>query len=122
MPVQKQAGDEVIGGTANHTGSFLMDKTRCCLRSWVAGAQCSRAPIDRIIDIGADILARHVIAIVTFILWVVLGPKKPALAWALVTAVAVLIITYQGRSQVASSRGIVRSVRCFICTEQERLE
>ncbi len=101
LPVQKQANDEVIGGTVNQTGSFLMaaekvgeDTVLSQIVGMVADAQRSRAPIQKIADTvsGYFVPAVVVIAIVTFIVWAVLRPKEPALAWALVNAVAVLII------------------------------
>ena len=101
VPVQKQSGDEVIGGTVNQTGSFLMeaekvgeDTVLSQIVNMVADAQRSRAPIQRIADVvaGYFVPAVVVVAIVTFIVWAVLRPKEPALAWALVNAVAVLII------------------------------
>jgi len=101
LPVQKQADDEVIGGTVNQTGSFLMeaekvgeDTVLSQIVGMVADAQRSRAPIQKIADTvsGYFVPAVVVVAIVTFIVWAVLRPKEPALAWALVNAVAVLII------------------------------
>tara|TARA_R110002072_G_scaffold302603_1_gene486650 strand:- start:109703 stop:112120 length:2418 start_codon:yes stop_codon:yes gene_type:complete len=101
VPVQKQLGDEVIGGTVNQTGSFLMeaekvgeDTVLSQIVSMVADAQRSRAPIQRVADVVAGYFVPAVVAtaIVTFIVWAVLRPKEPALAWALVNAVAVLII------------------------------
>ena len=101
VPVQKLAGDEVIGGTVNQTGSFLMQAERVGedtvlsqIVQMVANAQRSRAPIQRIADVvaGYFVPAVVVVAIVTFIVWAVFRPKEPALAWALVNAVAVLII------------------------------
>ncbi|WP_147867440.1 heavy metal translocating P-type ATPase [Stieleria maiorica] len=101
LPVQKQVGDEIIGGTVNQTGSFLMeaekvgeDTVLSQIVGMVADAQRSRAPIQKIADTvsGYFVPAVIVIAIVTFIVWAVLRPKEPALAWALVNAVAVLII------------------------------
>ena len=101
MPVQKQTGDEVIGGTVNQTGSFLMeaekvgeDTVLSQIVNMVADAQRSRAPIQKIADVVAGYFVPAVVltAVVTFIVWAVLRPKEPALAWALVNAVAVLII------------------------------
>ncbi|MCL4855497.1 MAG: copper-translocating P-type ATPase, partial [Bryobacteraceae bacterium] len=95
LPVRKQANDEVIGGTVNQTGSFLMeaekvgeDTVLSQIVNMVAYAQRSRAPIVS----GYFVPAVVIVAIVTFIVWAVLRPKEPALAWALVNAVAVLII------------------------------
>lgn len=101
VPVQKQTEDEVIGGTVNQTGSFLMvagnvgeDTVLSQIVNMVADAQRSRAPIQRIADAVAGYFVPVVVlvAIVTFIVWAVFQPKEPALAWALVNAVAVLII------------------------------
>lgn len=101
MPVQKQTGDQVIGGTVNQTGSFLMeaekvgeDTVLSQIVNMVADAQRSRAPIQKVADVVAGYFVPAVVlaAIVTFIVWAVLRPKEPALAWAFVNAVAVLII------------------------------
>ena len=101
MPVQKHTGDQVIGGTVNQTGSFLMeaekvgeDTVLSQIVNMVADAQRSRAPIQKVADVVAGYFVPAVVlaAIVTFIVWAVLRPKEPALAWALVNAVAVLII------------------------------
>ena len=101
MPVGKQKDDTVIGGTVNQTGSFLMvaekvgqDTVLSQIVNMVSEAQRSRAPVQKV----ADDVARYfvpavvVIAIVTFLAWAIVQPEQPALAWALVNAVAVLII------------------------------
>lgn len=101
MPVEKSKGDGVIGGTVNQTGSFLMvaekvgeDTVLSQIVNLVADAQRSRAPIQKVADVvaGYFVPAVVVIAVLTFVLWAVLAPEEPALAWALVNAVAVLII------------------------------
>jgi Cu+-exporting ATPase len=101
MPVQKQNDDPVIGGTVNQTGSFLMvaekvgqDTVLAQIVDMVANAQRSRAPIQKVADTvaGYFVPAVLVIAIVTFVVWAVVQPKQPALAYAFVNAVAVLII------------------------------
>ncbi len=101
MPVEKSAGDAVIGGTVNQTGSFLMvaekvgqDTVLAQIVNLVADAQRSRAPIQKVADVvaGYFVPAVVVIAVLTFVLWAVFAPEEPALAWALVNAVAVLII------------------------------
>ena len=101
IPVQKRTGDEVIGGTVNQTGSFVMEAEKVGeetvlsqIVNMVADAQRSRAPIQRIADLVAGYFVPAVIAIaiITFLSWAVLRPKEPALAWALVNSVAVLII------------------------------
>ncbi len=101
VPVQKHTGAQVIGGTVNQTGSFLMeaekvgeDTVLSQIVNMVADAQRSRAPIQKVADVVAAYFVPAVVlvAIVTFVVWAVLRPKEPALAWAFVNAVAVLII------------------------------
>jgi Cu+-exporting ATPase len=101
MPVEKQKGDPVIGGTVNQTGSFLMvaekvgqDTVLSRIVNMVADAQRSRAPIQKVADAvaGYFVPAVLVIAAVTFVVWAVVQPEQPALAYAFVNAVAVLII------------------------------
>jgi len=100
MPVSKEVGDSVIGGTVNQTGSFLFRAERVGKETMlsqivdmVANAQRSRAPIQRVVDQVAAWFVPIVLAIsvVTFIVWAVFGPS-PQLANALINAVAVLII------------------------------
>ncbi|OLC21267.1 MAG: copper-translocating P-type ATPase [Chloroflexi bacterium 13_1_40CM_55_7] len=100
MPVEKEPGSHVIGGTVNGTGSFVMRAERvgsetvlAQIVQHVSRAQRSRAPIQRLADRVAAWFVPAVIAIavVTFILWSILGPE-PRFAYALVDAVAVLII------------------------------
>jgi len=101
MPVEKRAGDAVIGGTLNQTGSFLMvadtvgtDTVLSRIIGMVAEAQRSRAPIQKVADAVAGYFVPAVlaIAVVTFLVWAIAAPEQPPLAWALVNAVAVLII------------------------------
>jgi Cu+-exporting ATPase len=101
MPVEKQAGDPVIGGTVNQAGSFLMvaekvggDTVLARIVGMVADAQRSRAPIQKVADAvaGYFVPAVLVVAVATFVVWAVLQPEQPALAYAFVNAVAVLII------------------------------
>jgi Cu+-exporting ATPase len=101
LAVEKQHGESVIGGTVNQTGSFLMqaekvgqDTVLARIVNMVADAQRSRAPIQKLADTvaGYFVPAVVVIAIATFLVWAILQPRQPALAWALVNAVAVLII------------------------------
>jgi len=100
LPVQRSSGDRVIGATVNQTGSFVMeaqavgDETLLAqIVRMVAEAQRSRAPIQRLVDVVAGwfVPAVVVAAILTFIVWSTFGPA-PALAYAIVNAVAVLII------------------------------
>ncbi|MCI0738718.1 MAG: copper-translocating P-type ATPase [Gemmataceae bacterium] len=101
MPVEKQTGDPVIGGTVNQTGSFLMvaekvgqDTVLSQIVNMVADAQRSRAPIQKVADVVAGYFVPAVlaIAVITFLVWALVQPEQPALAWAFVNAVAVLII------------------------------
>jgi Cu+-exporting ATPase len=100
VPVAKGAGDSVIGGTVNQTGGFVMRATGvgkntmlAKIVQMVAEAQRSRAPIQRLADIAASwfVPAVVLVALLTFAVWAVWGPE-PALAYALVNAIAVLII------------------------------
>ncbi|MGE3780780.1 MAG: heavy metal translocating P-type ATPase, partial [Pirellulaceae bacterium] len=101
VPVSKRPGDAVIGGTVNQTGSFLMtaekigeDTVLSQIVRLVAEAQRSRAPVQRLVDQVASYFVPAVVvaAVATFLAWAVLQPRQPALAWAVVNSVAVLII------------------------------
>jgi Cu+-exporting ATPase len=100
MPVTKQAGDRLIGGTLNQSGSVVMraekvgrDTMLARIVQMVAEAQRSRAPIQRLADrvSGWFVPLVIAIAIIAFIAWSLFGPE-PRFAYALVAAVAVLII------------------------------
>ena len=100
MPVEKGAGDEVIGATINRTGSFRFEATKvgkdtalAQIIKLVEEAQGSKAPIQRLADIISAyfVPAVIVVATITFILWYFWGPA-PALIFALLNFVAVLII------------------------------
>jgi P-type Cu+ transporter len=100
IPVEKKAGDRVIGATINGTGSLIMKAERVGSETllsqivqMVAEAQRSRAAIQKLADLVAAYFVPAVIliAIVTFIVWATLGPE-PRVAYAIVNAVAVLII------------------------------
>ncbi len=100
MPVEKTAGDRVIGATVNGTGGLVINAERVGADTllsqivhMVADAQRSRAPIQKLADTVAGwfVPVVVVVAIVTFGVWALFGPA-PALAYALVNAVAVLII------------------------------
>src|SRR5438128_1493770 len=100
IPVEKKVGDRVVGATVNGTGSFLMKAERVGAETllaqivqMVAEAQRTRAPIQKLADIVSGYFVPAVIgvAIATFIVWSIVGPA-PAMAYALVNAVSVLII------------------------------
>ncbi|WP_367180991.1 copper-translocating P-type ATPase [uncultured Piscinibacter sp.] len=100
VPVEKVAGDKLTGATIDGTGSLVMEATRvgadtllAQIVDMVASAQKSRAPIQKWADMVAGRFVPAVIGIaaLAFIAWPIWGPP-PALAYALVAAVAVLII------------------------------
>jgi Cu+-exporting ATPase len=100
MPVEKEAGAQVIGGTINGTGSLVMraekvgaDTMLARIVQMVAEAQRSRAPIQRLADIVSAWFVPAVIlaAVAAFAVWMIWGPP-PAFAYALVAAVSVVII------------------------------
>jgi P-type Cu+ transporter len=100
MPVGKQVGDRVIGGTLNQTGGFVMradkigrDTVLARIVAMVAAAQRSRAPIQRLADqvAGWFVPAVIAVALIAFAAWSIWGPE-PRFAYGLVAAVSVLII------------------------------
>lgn len=100
MPVAKQAGDTVYGGTLNTRGSFLMCATRigrdtalAHIIELVRQAQASKPPIGRLVDKVAAVFVPVVVsvALITFFVWYRFGPE-PQLAYAVVTAMTVLVI------------------------------
>jgi Cu+-exporting ATPase len=100
IPVEKGSRDKVIGGTVNQTGSFVMrvekvgsETVLSQIVHMVAEAQRSRAPIQKLADqvAGYFVPAVIAVAILTALIWAVWGPQ-PKLAYAVVNAVAVLII------------------------------
>ncbi|MDI1229277.1 MAG: copper-translocating P-type ATPase [bacterium] len=100
MPVTKAAGDKVIGGTINQTGSFIMKADKigqetvlARIVQMVAEAQRSRAPIQKLADIVASwfVPAVILVAVVAFFAWAAYGPV-PAMGYGLIAAVSVLII------------------------------
>ena len=100
MPVEKRPGDPVTGATVNTTGSFVMraervgaDTLLARIVRLVAEAQRSRAPIQRLADVVAArfVPAVAAVAVLSFVAWALWGPP-PALGYALVNAIAVLIV------------------------------
>ncbi|HEX5708865.1 MAG TPA: heavy metal translocating P-type ATPase, partial [Pyrinomonadaceae bacterium] len=101
MPVEKRAGDEVVGASINKTGSFRFRATRVgsdtVLRQivrMVEEAQGRRAPVARLADRVSGVFTPVVIiiAVVTFVAWFILAPEETRLSTALVNFVSVLII------------------------------
>jgi Cu+-exporting ATPase len=100
IPVEKRAGERVIGGTLNGNGSLVMrvektgaDTLLSRIVAMVAEAQRSRAPIQRLADVVAGYFVPIVVlvSIVAFAVWALVGPE-PRMAFALLAAVSVLII------------------------------
>lgn len=100
VPVMKQAGDRLIGATVNGTGTLVMKAEKVGAETllsqivhMVAEAQRSRAPIQKLADTVAGYFVQVVVSIatLTFVVWAWIGPE-PRMAYALVNAVAVLII------------------------------
>jgi Cu+-exporting ATPase len=100
IPVEKSSGDRVVGATINGTGMLVIraekvgaDTLLARIVAMVADAQRSRAPIQRLADLVSAYFVPTVVlvAIATFAVWALVGPE-PRLAYALVNAIAVLII------------------------------
>lgn len=100
VPVEKSVGDDVTGGTINKNGSLIIEATNvgdetmlAKIVGMVSAAQRSRAPIQGLADRVAGYFVPTVVAvaIVAFFIWLFFGPE-PALAFAIVSAVSVLII------------------------------
>jgi Cu+-exporting ATPase len=115
IPVEKKAGDEVIGASMNKTGSFKFEATRVGKDTTLAQiirlveeAQGSKAPIQRLADIIASYFVPIVIGIatITFIVWYFAGPA-PSLIYALLSFVAVLIIACPCAMGLATPTAII---------------
>jgi Cu+-exporting ATPase len=100
IPVEKHAGDRVIGATMNTSGTLVIkaekvgaDTLLARIVAMVAEAQRSRAPVQKLADVVSAYFVPAVIAVaaITFVVWAIVGPP-PRLAHAIVNAVAVLII------------------------------
>ena len=100
IPVEKGRGDQLVGATLNGTGSLVMraervgaDTVLARIVRMVAEAQRSRAPIQRVADTVAGYFVPAVViaALVTLLVWATIGPE-PRMAYAIINAVAVLII------------------------------
>jgi len=100
IPVEKHAGDLVVGSTMNATGALVVRAEKVGAETllsrivaMVAEAQRSRAPIQRLADVVSSYFVPIVVgvAVVTFIVWNLVGPE-PRMAYALINAVAVLIV------------------------------
>lgn len=115
IPVEKAQGDAVTGATLNGTGSLVIeanrvgsDTTLSQIVEMVANAQRSRAPIQKLVDVVAGwfVPAVVAIAVIAFVTWSVLGPT-PAMTYALVAAVSVLIIACPSALGLATPMSIM---------------
>jgi len=115
LPVEKKVGDEVTGASINQTGSFKFEATRVGKDTTLAQiirlvdeAQGSKAPIQRLADVIASYFVPIVIgiAVITFIAWYFAGPS-PALTYALLNFVAVLIIACPCAMGLATPTAII---------------
>jgi len=115
IPVEKKMGEEVVGASINKTGSFKFEATKVGKDTTLAQiirlveeAQGSKAPIQRLADVIASYFVPIVIsiAIVTFIVWYFTGPS-PALTYALLNFVAVLIIACPCAMGLATPTAII---------------
>jgi Cu+-exporting ATPase len=100
IPVEKKEGDSLIGGTINGNGSLILRAEKIGAETllsqivqMVAEAQRSRAPIQKLADVVSGYFVPVVVGIslLTFVIWSMIGPE-PRMAFALINAVAVLII------------------------------
>ncbi len=100
LPVEKQANDKVVGGTVNGTGALIMQAEKVGAETllarivkMVAEAQRSRAPIQKLADNVASYFVPAVVvaSVITFVVWAIWGPQ-PSMSYALINAIAVLII------------------------------
>jgi Cu+-exporting ATPase len=118
IPVEKQMGDPVIGGTINTTGTLVIRAERVGRETllgqivqMVSQAQRSRAPIQRLADVVSAYFVPAVVvcAVIAFIVWAVIGPE-PRFAYAILNAVAVLIIACPCALGLATPRSIMVGV------------
>ena len=100
IPVEKNAGDEVVGGTVNGTGAFTFRATKVGADTVLARiirlveeAQSGKPPIQELADRIAGVFVPLVLAVAaaTFVVWILAGPS-PALSRALVAAISVLVV------------------------------
>ncbi|MDZ4762711.1 MAG: heavy metal translocating P-type ATPase [Alphaproteobacteria bacterium] len=118
MPVTRNVGDKVIGGTLNQTGALVIEAERvgrdtmlAQIVQMVAEAQRSRAPIQRMADQVAGWFVPAVIAIaaLAFVVWSLVGPE-PRLVYGLIAAVSVLIIACPCALGLATPMSIMSGV------------
>jgi Cu+-exporting ATPase len=120
LPVTKTTGDEVMGGTLNGTGSFVMQAKRVGqdtvlshIIQMVSTAQRTRAPIQRLADVvsGYFVPAVIFISLLTAMSWYIWGPE-PRTTYALMTSMAVLIIACPCALGLATPMSIMVGTGC----------
>lgn len=135
MPVDKKIGDEVIGATINKTGAFKFRATKVGKETFLAQvvklieeAQASKAPIQKLADKITGYFVPIVlgIAILSFIIWLIWGPE-PSLSFALINAVAVLVVACPCALGLATPTAIMvgtgkGAMRGIIVRDAEALE
>jgi Cu+-exporting ATPase len=123
LPVSKEPGETVIGGTLNQSGMLVMragavgrDTMLARIVQMVANAQRSRAPIQRLVDKVSAWFVPAVIGIaaVAFVVWAIVGPE-PQLSYAIVVAVSVLIIACPCALGLATPMSIMVGVPGWAC-------
>jgi Cu+-exporting ATPase len=127
IPVEKQVGSQVVAGTVNQSGAFVMmsqrvgrDTMLSHIVDLVMAAQRSRAPVQQLADQVASYFVPAVMAcaLITFVVWAVWQPLQPAIPYALVNAVAVLIIACPCALGLATPMSIMvavgRGARCGV--------
>ncbi len=101
IPLDKETGNQVVAGTVNQSGAFVMESQRVGKETMlshivdlVAAAQRSRAPVQQLADRVAAYFVPTVmvVAVLTFLAWIIWQPLQPAILYAMVNAIAVLII------------------------------
>jgi P-type Cu+ transporter len=115
IPSEKRSGDAVVGATINGNGSFVMEARRvgnatllAQIVRMVSEASRSRAPIQRLADLVASFFVPAVIAVaaLTFVAWYLFGPS-PSIAYAILNAIAVLIVACPCALGLATPMSIV---------------
>lgn len=112
MPVEKTAGDNVIGATINQTGTFVFratnvgrDPVLAQIVRLVEEAQGSKAPMQRLADRIASIFV-PIVAVLTFAIWLIAGPS-PALSYVIAAVVTVLLIACPRAIELAAPTAIM---------------
>jgi len=118
LPVRKEPGEPVVGATVNGTGALVIEAERvggdtmlAQIVDMVSRAQRSRAPVQKLADVVAGYFVPSVVAVavIAFIVWALVGPP-PSMAYAVINAVAVLIIACPCALGLATPMSIMTAV------------